>query len=253
MEFLDAQAVSLSMQMRTRDDILDRALRLNEVAAGHGLRVLPWHNLGSAEPMTDGDGQMLSVTAFGWSGDEAWMHALTRRRYSPLADLCRYQAEPFWANEGKPLQSRHPSPYMAKIDTDWVWKIPGIRATLTVPLHMQFGQVGLVAFISNDPEFDFSTVIDELTVLSREFLTNYVRVSAPEQHLGPCEPLLAREIDCLNWAFLGKTDREIAEITERSYASVRLYIANAANKLGTVNRAQTLAKAAALGYFAFNA
>ncbi len=253
MGFFEAQPLSQSMQMRSHDDILKRALQFNEIARRHGLRVRPWHNLGSPEPMTDGDGELLSVSAFGWTGDERWWHALASRRMSPLSDLCRYQAEPFWGNEGRSLNSRFPSAEMEKIDLDWVWTTPGTRAFLTVPVHMPLGQVGFVTFITEKADFDFEAVVDELAPLSREFVTNYVRISMPRKRGEHCEPLLAREIECLSWAFYGKTDRDIAEITGRSYATVRFYISSAGLRLGTVNRAQTLAKAAALGYFAFDA
>lgn len=242
-----------STRINARDEISVRAVKLNDIAARHGLRVLPWHNLGSPEPMTGADDELLCASVFGWTGEEEWWHGLAQRRMCPLADLCRYHAEPFWSTAGSVVQSRYHTPHLDKIDLTWLWTKTEVRAILTVPVHMQQGQVGLVGFVSTDENIDFEDIVDELSHHSREFLISYSRVRSQEKRTSRCEALSSREIDCLNWAFYGKTDRDIAEITGRSYATVRFYMTSAANKLGTVNRAQTLAKAATLGYFAIHA
>lgn len=244
-----AQGFSTPAEIRTREDVLRHAIEFNEIARLCGLRVLPWHNLGSREPMVGAAGEIISAVAFGWQGNEPWLRSLASRRYSPLADLCRYQPEPFWCNAGGPLKSRFPSAGLEIIDTGWVWDIPGLRAFLTVPVHMPLGQVGLVAFTTSDADYCFEPVVDELALLSWNFVTSYVRVNAPPDNQRPCERLSDREIDCLAWAYYGKTDKEIAEIIGRSYATIRFYMGSAAAKLHSVNRAQTLAKAATLGYF----
>jgi len=113
---------------------------------------------------------------------------------------------------------------------------------------MQLGQVGLVGFVSEREDIDFTECSEYLEALSRTFLCSYVQVTAADKHRQHCPPLSEREIECLAWAFDGKTDRDIASIIGRSYATVRFYISNSAVKLGTINRAQTLAKAATLGY-----
>lgn len=60
--------------------------------------------------------------------------------------------------------------------------------------------------------------------------------------------LSKREVECLRWAAVGKTDVEIAMILGRSCATVRFHIHNAATKLEAVNRSQTVFKATQLGY-----
>ena len=57
-----------------------------------------------------------------------------------------------------------------------------------------------------------------------------------------------REVECLRWAAVGKTDSEIARIRGRSCATIRFHIHNAAMKLNAVNRSQAIFKAAQLGY-----
>lgn len=253
MDLAVAEKTTTSTRINARSEISSRAAELGDIASRYGLRVLPWHNLGSPEPMRGADDELLCSSVFGWTGEEEWWHGLAQRRMCPLADLCRYHAEPFWSTAGSGVQSRYYTPHLDKINLDWLWTKTEVRAILTVPVHMQQGQVGLVGFVTDDEEIDFEDIVDELSLHSCEFLTSYSRVRSQEKRTTRCEALSAREIDCLSWAFLGKTDREIAEITERSYATVRFYMTSAATKLGTVNRAQTLAKAATLGYFAINA
>ena len=68
------------------------------------------------------------------------------------------------------------------------------------------------------------------------------------QRLPPGSRLSKREVECLRWAAIGKTDLEISMIMSRSRATVRFHIHNASTKLDAVNRSQTVFKAAQLGY-----
>jgi DNA-binding CsgD family transcriptional regulator len=239
-----------SVAIRSSDDILPCAENFRDIAGGYGLRVLAWHNLGSPMPMRSEDGELLCTQVFGWTGEKEWWHSLAKRKYSPLADLCRYQTEPFWGNSDSGPQSRHPTPYADKIDFEYVWENSEARSIMVIPVHMQMGQVGLVGFVSASEDIEFEDCVDHLSWLSHSFLSSYVRTNTVAKRARVYKQLSTREIDCLSWALDGKTDRDIAEITGRSYATVRFYISSAAEKLGTVNRAQTLAKAATLGYFA---
>jgi DNA-binding CsgD family transcriptional regulator len=60
--------------------------------------------------------------------------------------------------------------------------------------------------------------------------------------------LSKREVECLRWAAIGKTDKEISLILALSHATVRYHIQRAGEKLNAVNRSQTGFKAAQLGY-----
>jgi DNA-binding CsgD family transcriptional regulator len=236
-----------SVSIKSPGDILRCAENFRDIATGYGLRVLAWHNLGSPTPMMSEDGELLNTKVFGGAVGE-W-NRLAQRQYSPMADLCRYQTEPFWGTLAGGSKSRHPTPYADAVDFDWVWAHSDVRSFLVIPVHMQLGQVGLVGFLSDSEDVEFEDCVDHLSWLSHIFLSSYVRTTMPTKRARLYEKLSTREIDYLSWAFDGKTDRDIAEITGQSYATVRFYISSAAVKLGTVNRAQTLAKAATLGYF----
>lgn len=238
------------MRIKASDEITARAVQFQQIAAARGLRILPWHNLGSSEPMTGADGTFLCSSVFGWTGENECWHALAQRTMSPTTNLSRFHPEPFWFTASSKVQSRHFKRDLERIDLTDLWNGTDIRGVLIVPVHMHQGQVGLVGFMTEDEAFDFESVVDELSRPSWEFITSYTLIRQNEKRILPVEPLSAQEIDCLTWAFYGKTDREIAEITGRSYATVRFHVSNCATKLNTVNRAQTLAKAAVLGYFA---
>ncbi len=62
--------------------------------------------------------------------------------------------------------------------------------------------------------------------------------------------LSAREKEVLRWAADGKTVSETSEIMRISVATVKFHTRNAADKLGTVNRTATVARAVVLGLLA---
>jgi len=59
-------------------------------------------------------------------------------------------------------------------------------------------------------------------------------------------PLSRREIECLQWAALGKTDDEISDILGLSRLTISSYIKSARYKLGCINRVSAVAKAVSL-------
>ena len=93
---------------------------------------------------------------------------------------------------------------------------------------------------------------DALGVYSRTFIATYVQVMGSIQALPPGSRLSKREVECLRWAAIGKTDLEISMIMSRSRATVRFHIHNASIKLNAVNRSQTVFKASQLGYISLN-
>ena len=59
--------------------------------------------------------------------------------------------------------------------------------------------------------------------------------------------LSERELECLTWAALGRTDTEIGAVIHRSPTTARFHIDNAVRKLGARNRKQAVAIAARRG------
>ena len=126
-------------------------------------------------------------------------------------------------------------------------------AAVVVPVHLPFGQIGVAVIgpadlrIRDLSEF-YEQYADEWAVYVHRFLAGYVKVMRTQHWLPVDCRLTRREVECLRWAAVGKTDREISMILARSHATVRFHIQNAGDKLGAVNRSQTIFKAGQLGY-----
>jgi DNA-binding CsgD family transcriptional regulator len=84
--------------------------------------------------------------------------------------------------------------------------------------------------------------------MTRRFIAGYVSAMRTKRRIpSDCE-LSKREVECLRWAAIGKTDREIGMIIDLSHATVRYHVHRAGEKLNAINRAQAIFKAGQLGY-----
>jgi DNA-binding CsgD family transcriptional regulator len=130
-------------------------------------------------------------------------------------------------------------------------------AAIVVPVHLPFGQIGAASYIPEDADRldlqeEFAGYGVHLGLLTRHFISGYVRAMCDKERLPVGANLSKREVECLRWAAIGKTDLEIGLIIARSRATVRFHMHNASSKLDAVNRSQTLFKAAQLGYIALH-
>ena len=178
-------------------------------------------------------------------------------RLSPIARAARYESEPFWVN-AQGFRTQQTNPYLQAIDlVGWDKKVL-MPALIGLPVHLPFGQIGLVSLdLPGKPETDLSVRFerdaDRMALLAQRFIAGYAKVMRTRQWLPADCSLTKREVECLRWAAIGKTDREISLILSRSHATVRFHIQNAGEKLDAVNRSQTIFKAAQLGYLGFAA
>ncbi|MEM1020039.1 MAG: LuxR C-terminal-related transcriptional regulator [Pseudomonadota bacterium] len=235
------------------DDILPAAIKMRDMAeAIGGYRAAACDNIASKIPMKDHDGNVLAETIFGWTEEsEQWWKNSRLALTSPVPRACRYENEPFWCNiDG--FYTRQPNPFLDEIDLADFEKRSGIRSAIIVPVHLPLGQIGAVSLAPRDNREDladdFQMHANDLQVLAHRFITGYVKVTRGRSLVPSDCQLTKREVECLRWAAVGKTDREISMILSRSHATIRFHIKNAGEKLNTVNRSQTIFKAAQLGY-----
>jgi DNA-binding CsgD family transcriptional regulator len=221
-------------------------------------RIAACHNIAMKEPMVDENGEILATEVFGWTMEEGdrWWHSPRIALDSPLPAACRYTNDPFWAN-AKGIHTFQHNAFLDKIDLANFEARALTRAAIVAPVHLPFGQVGAVSFTLPDPARDdlseeFDRLGDELSIYARAFVSSYVPVMCRAQRLPAGSRLSKREVECLRWAAIGKTDFEISTIIHRSRATVRFHIHNASVKLDAVNRSQTVFKAAQLGYIGLN-
>jgi DNA-binding CsgD family transcriptional regulator len=95
---------------------------------------------------------------------------------------------------------------------------------------------------------EFALYGNLLGQLTRRFIAGYVQAMRTKRRIPSDFVLSKREVECLRWAAIGKTDKEISMILGRSHATIRYHIHRAGEKLNSVNRAQTIFKAGQLGY-----
>jgi DNA-binding CsgD family transcriptional regulator len=244
------------LRIRSRDQIGEAAACLRDFAAMMcRMRVAATHNIASSGPMTDAEGNVLASSVFGFdSSGEAWWRAPNLALVSPLVALCRLEADPFWCNAAG-VWTHHGARSAQGVDLTDFESRALTRSALVVPVHLPFGQVGAVSFPPMDAgQEDLSEVFDAcadvLGLYARQFIVSYVHVQGSSRPLNMSPTLTRREVECLRWAALGKTNEEIATILGLSRSTVRFHIRNASEKLDAVNRDQTVYNAARLGYLA---
>jgi DNA-binding CsgD family transcriptional regulator len=251
---MDLTAELAAVSVTSVDDVRRAAEALRDVALRLAdLRVAVCDNIASKATMLDAEGNVLAADVFGWTGEgERWWADSRLALSSPLPRACRYESEPFWANASG-FRTRQPNRYLDQIGLDNFEKRSLTRAAIVVPIHLPFGQIGAVSFNCKDKQRDdlgteYAAHADILGILAFRFVAGYTKAHRTRHWLpGDCQ-LTKREVECLRWASIGKTDKEISLILARSHATVRFHIQNAGEKLDAVNRSQTIFKAAQLGY-----
>jgi LuxR family quorum-sensing system transcriptional regulator CciR len=243
------------LDIRTLADIKPAAEALHSAAMSlAGLRAAACANIASKQPMVDGAGEVLASKVFGWAGPgPRWWETPQLALFSPITMACRYESEPFWCNK-LGIHTRHYNCYIAALDLDNFIKRAMTDAAIVVPIHLPFGQIGAVSFQPHDRQkadlsAEFDQHADVLDLYSRKFICGYVKVMTKQRLIQSDVRLSKREVECLRWAALGKTDDEIALIIQRSCPTIRFHIHNAAVKLDAVTRSQAVFKATQLGYF----
>ena len=247
-----------AVTIRCVEDIHGAAVVLRNFAASHGLRAALCDDIASKETMVDADGTVLAADLFGWLGDgERWWEDHRLALHSPLPRSCRYESEPFWCN-GEGFRTANPNPYLDDIDLSRYFAAnPRYKAAIVVPVHLPFGQISANSYHPISPDIvDLADMFAEighiLGAATRRFISGYASAMRTKRRIpSDCE-LSKREVECLRWAAIGKTDREIGMIISLSHATVRYHVHRAGEKLNSVNRAQTIFKAGQLGYLGAN-
>jgi LuxR family quorum-sensing system transcriptional regulator CciR len=201
--------------------------------------------------LTIEDGRALT-SLLGWE-PEFVKHWLQQKLHlvSPIAAVCRMSTKPFaWdaetvaqaVMEGRSRQS-----------IEWpLTPARGFFGGITVPIHMPRGRTGSVSWYSREPSVDVAAVLAEhgdlLRLAGHRFmdLVYAFRVETESSLEAPLH-LSERELECLTWAALGRTDLEIGSVIHRSPTTARFHIDNAVRKLGARNRTQAVAIAAQRG------
>lgn len=188
------------------------------------------------------------TSMLGWDPDlvEQW-RAQRLHLVSPIAAVCRMSMRPFlWdaqtvadaVLEGREGRIRWP------LTPD-----NGFFGGITIPVHMPGGRTGSVSWYSRQKDLDLAAVLAEhgdlLQAAGHRFMEMVYAARAEANTCADSSSRLSeRELECLTWAALGRTDIEIGAVIHRSPATARFHIDNAVRKLGARNRTQAVAIAA---------
>ena len=247
-----------AVQIAGARDVRRAAEEFHALAMGlANMRVAPSHNIADKRTPVDEEGNILAKEVFGWKDEgHVWWNTPRLALESPITAACRYESEPFWVNADG-FRGHQPNSYLDGIDLSNFEYRATTPAAIVVPVHLPFGQIGAVSFNPIDHEKtdlsdEFEKFGDVFGILARTFISSYVRAMGGAHKLPVGSKLSKREVECLRWAAIGKTDLEISMIMARSRATIRFHIHNASTKLDAVNRSQTVFKAAQLGYIGLN-
>ena len=128
----------------------------------------------------------------------------------------------------------------------------GMVGGVTVPVHLpksRLGAVGWIAVGNRDVDFDriLADHSHELRLAGHLFIGHVFR-QRPDKGRRIYDPSLTeRELECLTWVALGKTDSEIGELIGRAPSTARFHVESAIEKLGVNNRTRAAAVACQMG------
>ena len=237
--------------IRAVADIRPAAQALNAAGAERGFRVAATADIASPSQLTDHEGALVNADIFGWVADgQRWWE--DKRLSSPLPRACRYESEPFWCNAGGARTQFH-NPYLDSLSFSDFAKFVHAPSAIVIPVHLPFGQIGAASFSPIDYGWvdlsdKFDTYGEMFATISRRFLSSYAMIAESHKWIPRDCKLSKREVECLRWAAVGKTDKEISMILALSHATVRYHVQRAGEKLNAVNRSQAVFKAGQLGY-----
>lgn len=122
---------------------------------------------------------------------------------------------------------------------------------VSVPVHMPMSRVGAVGWLAASKSVDLDAILDtwgaQLRLAAYLFMDQVYRERPRAPGMAVAAALSDRELECLTWVALGKTDAEIGELIRRSPATARFHVNSAVEKLGVNNRTRAAAVASQLG------
>ncbi len=208
-------------------------------------------DIGSPDPVMGPDGKPYAETLFRWVDPELryWEDRGFALRAQVLHAV-RICAEPFYYIAGK-LATWRPHASLEAFNGIEPNERFGVNVAIVAPAYLPGGVIGAVVWASPDATLDVASIFakraGELHTLALKFVATHNDLAARRTPATPA-PLTRREIQCLKWAAMGKTDGDISEIMHISLPTVRFHITNAARKLNVMGRPQAIYKAATLGY-----
>jgi LuxR family transcriptional regulator, quorum-sensing system regulator CciR len=240
------------VRLRRSTNLIAAAACLKDIGRGIGMpHPAVIDDYSSSRLLTVEDGRALT-SVLGW--DPAFVEQWLDQRLhlvSPIAAVCRMTTRPFCWD----AQTVADAVIEGRGDAHIDWPLTprnGFYGGITIPVHMPLGRTGSVSWYSRSASTDIAAVLDQHGDLLRLVGLHFLEmVYAARMEADPDAPrssiLSERELECLSWAALGRTDTEIGALIHRAPTTARFHIDNAVRKLGARNRTQAVAIAAQQG------
>jgi len=171
---------------------------------------------------------------------ESWLQIYAEKNFFPadpfVEEARRSMASYLWSEieHSRPLTPRSREIYDIAREYGW-------REVIGIPIHGPAGYQGLVSIAST------KDVV--LTAYDRAVLDTASRAIHERCRMeiglglqGEIPKLTPRELECMQWVALGKTDWEIAQVLAISEATAHFHIENAKKKLGLNSRTEAVAR-----------
>lgn len=168
----------------------------------------------------------------------------------PIGRACRMTIDPFAWRVDRMFQTGFPWDSSLEVFNRRTAEL-GVFGGVTVPVHMPLSRVGAVGWLARDSEVDVDRVLatysNELRLAAHLFMGHVYRERPDATVAPPYASLTERELECLTWVAMGKTDADIAELIGRSQSTARFHVESAVTKLGVNNRTRAAAVASQMG------
>lgn len=119
----------------------------------------------------------------------------------------------------------------------------GLRSGVSIPLHTNSSQFGIVSFATSEKQIKDSISPLIATNMVLPLITDFFRRKQTRPNLSNAISLTKRELECLKWSAEGKSAWEISKILCCSERTVVFHTSNMCRKLGAANKYQAISKA----------
>ncbi len=236
----------------TDNDVHNLAMEVVQIGQRSGLPYIAASaDVSDPNPMLDQEGTPYAASLFKWFDPN--LHYWDDRTFalrSGFVQAARISAEPFYF-DGEILRSWRPNRALDVFNQNADYDAYEVASAIICPCYMPYGVLGAIVWAANEAVSDiaqtFRTHAAGMHQLTLKFLSAY---RERDSHIALPEmvDLTRREIQCLKWAAIGKTDSEIATIMGISIPTIRFHLTNAGQKLSVSGRAQAVRVATSLGY-----
>ncbi len=236
----------------SEDELYDLAMQIVRIGQRAGLPYIAASaDISDPNPMRDPEGTPYAESLFKWFDPN--LHYWADRAFalrSGFVQAARISAEPFYF-DGETLRSWRPNRALDVFNQNADYDAYEVASAIICPCYMPYGVLGAIVWAANEAVSDIAQTFrihgPGMHQLTLKFLSAYreqdTHIALPE-----LVDLTRREIQCLKWAAIGKTDSEIATIMGISIPTIRFHLTNAGQKLSVSGRAQAVRVATSLGY-----